>query len=198
MLTISRITRLLGRQTSPLNRIVSRNKITITNYNASETCNVHRPTPILLLRTNNADKIPCLWQQKFSELGYSSVQAYIELPQDQEPLQTSYGELKQATTELSFFPPLMISFGQVAWRISQKYVSNKPVSGLVMVEASNDDSNSELLQKYPMSEFEPHFPLLMLSNSKAPLFLDGWVDHIAPNDTDTFAQVVDWMDQVGM
>lgn len=107
-------------------------------------------------------------------------------------------ELKQATTELSFFPPLMISFGQVAWRISQKYVSNKPVSGLVMVDASNDDSNSELLQKYPMSEFEPHFPLLMVSNSNPPTFLDGWVDHIAPNDTHTFEQVVDWMDQVGM
>lgn len=93
----------------------------------------------------------------------------------------------------------MISFGQVAWRISQKFVSNKPVSGLVMVEASHDDSSPELLQKYPMSEFEPHFPLLMLSNSKAPPFLEGWVDHIAPtSDADAFEQVVDWMDQVGM
>lgn len=92
----------------------------------------------------------------------------------------------------------MISFGQVAWRISQKFVSNKPVSGLVMVDARNDDNNSELLLKYPMSEFEPHFPLLMLSNLKAPPFLDGWVDQLVPNDTDTFAQVVDWMDQVGM
>ncbi|KAK4511575.1 uncharacterized protein ATC70_012791 [Mucor velutinosus] len=198
MSTFTRLSTLLTRQTRPFNRTISRSRITITNYNASETSNVHRPTPVLLLRTNKDDKIPCLWQQKFSELGYSSVQAYIELPQDQEPLQTSYGELKQATTELSFFPPLMISFGQVAWRISQKYVSNKPVSGLVMVEASDDDSSSELLQKYPMSEFEPHFPLLMLSNSNPPPFLDGWVDHSAPHGTDTFGQVVDWMDQVGM
>ena len=107
-------------------------------------------------------------------------------------------DLKQATAELSFFPPLMISFGQVAWRISQKYVSNKPVSGLMMIDANADDVNSELLQKYPISEFEPHLPLLMLSNSKVPTFLDGWIDHIEPNDTDKFEQVIDWMDQVGM
>jgi hypothetical protein len=106
-------------------------------------------------------------------------------------------DLKQATAELSFFPPLMISFGQVAWRISQKYVSNKPVSGLMMIDA-DAENNSELLHKYPISEFEPHFPLLMLSKSNVPTFLDGWIDHIEPNDTDKFEQVINWMDQVGM
>ncbi|KAI8643800.1 hypothetical protein BD408DRAFT_414229 [Parasitella parasitica] len=194
-------TKLLGKQHTRLifNRLISRDKITITNCNASETCEIHRPTPILLLRTNRTDKVPCLWQKRFSELGYSSVQAYIELPEGQEPLQTCYKELSQATAELSFFPPLMVSFGQVAWRISQKYVSNKPVSGLMMVDDQDNHTALELLRKYPASEFEPHFPLLMLSNSDAPAFLENWIDHIVPNDTaDRFEQAVDWMDQVGM
>ncbi|CEP13289.1 hypothetical protein [Parasitella parasitica] len=110
-------------------------------------------------------------------------------------------ELKQATAELSFFPPLMISFGQVAWRISQKFVANKPVSGLMMIDDDYQDNQTalQLLRKYPPSEFEPHFPLLMISDSNAPAFLEGWIDHIVPNDTtDKFEQAIDWMDQVGM
>lgn len=108
--------------------------------------------------------------------------------------------MKQATSELSFFPPLMISHGELAWRISEKFVSNKPVSGLVLVE--DQKASNELLSRYPTSEFEPHFPLLMLSTAKPPEFLDGWIDHVDMNQVDDgvdeFHQVINWMDQVGM
>lgn len=111
-------------------------------------------------------------------------------------------ELKQATSELSFFPPLMVSYGEIAWRISEKFVSNNPVSGLILVENEKVDVPSMLLSHYPTSEFEPHFPMLMISTSQPPEFLDGWIDHVDMNqvddEVDEFHQVMNWMDQVGM
>ena len=55
--TTTTLTKLLGKHTRPFNKIISRNKITVTKYNAAESSKIHRPTPILMLRTNKTDKV---------------------------------------------------------------------------------------------------------------------------------------------
>lgn len=109
-------------------------------------------------------------QEKFSSAGYYSVDASITLPEkskDQLLLQSCYAELNQATSDLSFFPPLIISYGEIATRISQKFVSNKPASGLVMMESDKEDLSELCEKEFPISEFEPRFPLFMISNKSA-------------------------------
>lgn len=116
-------------------------------------------------------------------------------------------ELSQATSDLSFFPPLFISHGEIASRISQKFVSNKPVSGLIMIQAAQaqakqvEEEEMELCNKeFPISEFEPRFPLFMISNDSPPEFLDGWIDHVklGQDGKSDFEHVMQWMDDVGM
>ncbi|KAI9483376.1 MAG: hypothetical protein EXX96DRAFT_557985 [Benjaminiella poitrasii] len=213
---VQRIDFVSAKHISLLNK---RTKFTLAKMDASETCPIQRPTPILLLNTiatkDVHDKQDIFdWsnklQSQFSKEGYFSVSINMTLPdkEDKEPLKTCYQELKQATSELSFFPPLMISSGEIAWRISQKYVSNRPVSGLIMVEEHQKQQpppiNQEILDKfYPTSEFEPHFPLLMISSSSSsvPHFLNGWIDHINLESTSShhlFKTIIQWMDDIGM
>ncbi|KAI8058650.1 uncharacterized protein B0P05DRAFT_278445 [Gilbertella persicaria] len=169
--------------------VPKRYKVTLTKANPSPQAQIKRPTPILFVRTLLDSPT------KLSDLGYASVDAAIHIkPEQQDPLSTYYRELSQVTNDLSFFPPLMISRGPIAWRISQKYVSNKPVSGLVMVDSDQDESC--LLPAYPTSPFEPHFPICMVSRQSPPDFLEGWIDHYACEDEIT--QVLVWMDEMGM
>ncbi|KAI9356631.1 hypothetical protein BD770DRAFT_389757 [Pilaira anomala] len=145
-------------------------------------------------------------QKQFSQLGYFSVDASISLPEKKEKellLSTCYQELSKATSDLSFFPPLLISHGEIASRISQKFVSNKPASGLIMIEDStttttttNDGKLNE--QEFPISEFEPRFPILMISNHSAPKFLDGWIDQVELKQGNEFKDILQWMDELGM
>lgn len=102
--------------------------------------------------------------------------------------------MDKATSDLSFFPPLLVSHGEIAARISQKFVSNKPVSGLVMI---TDDSLSDS-SEFPHSEFEPRFPICMISNQSPPEFLDGWIDHVELKKGQEFKDLTQWMDEVGM
>lgn len=105
--------------------------------------------------------------------------------------------MKQLTSDLSFFPPLLISHGQTAWRIAQKYVSNKPVSGLVLVDQQHKGESLNL----PSNEFEPRFPILHVNShqdSKTPDFLEGWIDVIKTKQDQEFKELKNWMDQMGM
>ncbi|KAI8336475.1 hypothetical protein BD560DRAFT_451020 [Blakeslea trispora] len=192
---------------SSMQWLYKRNKVTVTKVEAALEASVKRPTPILLVRTvlkeTDTKSWATDWQTKLSQLGYSSVDAAIDVqPRDhslskyyQEAVADLELELSQVTAELSFFPPLMISHGMLAWRISQKYVSNKPLSGLVMIEHQEQDTNIDL-SAYPDSEFEPHFPLYMISRHPPPKFLEGWIDYDQPaNEID---QVIAWMNDIGM
>lgn len=105
-------------------------------------------------------------------------------------------ELSKATSDLSFFPPLLVSHGEIAARISEKFVSNKPVSGLVMIVTEN--SLSDTTGEFPHSEFEPRFPICMISNGAPPEFLDGWIDHVDLKKGQEFEDLTQWMDEVGM
>ncbi|GAA5817162.1 hypothetical protein MFLAVUS_010704 [Mucor flavus] len=184
-----------------------RNKITISKLDAAESAAVKRPTPILLLRTvltNQEEKSSNEWatniQNEFSKLGYFTVDASITLPpkKDELLLQTCYQELSKATSDLSFFPPLLVSHGEVAARISQKFVSNKPVSGLVMIDQPSEESVELCQSEFPVSEFEPRFPICMISNKQAPEFLDGWIDTVELERGNEFKQLTEWMDDIGM
>lgn len=106
--------------------------------------------------------------------------------------------MNQATSDLSFFPPLIISYGEIATRISQKFVSNKPASGLVMMESDKEDLSELCEKEFPISEFEPRFPLFMISNKSAPEFLDGWIDQTDKKPGQEFDDLMGWMDEVGM
>ncbi|KAG1442366.1 hypothetical protein G6F56_011091 [Rhizopus delemar] len=139
------------------------------------------------------------WQKEFSQLGYYSVDAMVHLPKHEgvDVLQYCYEDLKQLTSDLSFFPPLLISHGQTAWRIAQKYVSNKPVSGLVLVDQQHKGESLNL----PSNEFEPRFPILHVNShqdSKTPDFLEGWIDVIKTKQDQEFKELKNWMDQMGM
>lgn len=107
-------------------------------------------------------------------------------------------ELSKATSDLSFFPPLLVSHGEVAARISQKFVSNKPVSGLVMIDQPSEESVELCQSEFPVSEFEPRFPICMISNKQAPEFLDGWIDTVELERGNEFKQLTEWMDDIGM
>lgn len=101
------------------------------------------------------------------------------------------------TSELSFFPPLLISFGDIAWRLSEKYVSNKPVSGYIMVD--KEQQEEEPIKSYPiLHEFEPLFPILMISKQhQPPSFLEGYIDY-HNKEVNQVETVVQWLDDYGM
>ncbi|KAL4212994.1 hypothetical protein CU097_014133 [Rhizopus azygosporus] len=183
--------------------IFKRHKTTVTSLGPSEKASVKRPTPILLLRMTNdapSNEWSMIWKTRFSHLGYHSVDVAMDIPKEEkEPLRilkTCYDELHQATSKLSFFPPLLISRGESAWKIAQKYVSNKPVSGLVLLPGKEDE------MRLPSSQFEPQFPILFVGMNQAtgpPEFLDGWIDQVKLDDINNeFQEVMNWMDDIGM
>lgn len=111
-------------------------------------------------------------------------------------------DLVQAMQEHTYFPPLLIGHGDDAWKTCQKYVCNKPVSGLVLIH--HDHANGPL-SPLPSFEFEPHFPLcVMAPMGKVPPFLqDEQVDHVETSSsmdtTDTVLQhTLKWMDDANM
>ncbi|OBZ89045.1 hypothetical protein A0J61_02917 [Choanephora cucurbitarum] len=194
------LTKVLGKpHVNRIQWLYRRTKVTVTKVEPSPEATIKRPTPILLVRVvlNGIDAKPWArcWQSRMSQLGYSSVDAAIDVESTDHSLSKYYEELSQVTAELSFFPPLMISHGMLAWRISQKYVSNKPLSGLVMIGNEEQDATVDL-SVYPDDTFEPHFPIYMISRQAPPEFLEGWIDYDLPkNESD---QVIAWMNDIGM
>ncbi|KAI9281566.1 hypothetical protein BY458DRAFT_498971 [Sporodiniella umbellata] len=176
-----------------------RYKTTVCSAGPNENAAIKRPIPILLLRVAQDKNDWLNWQKQFSELGYYSVDALIHLPEKENIdilLQDCYEDLVNVSSQLSFFPPLMISQGPTAWCISQKYVSNKPVSGLVLVDLMQKTG-----LKLPSYPFEPHFPILhlnTLATSTLPAFLEGAVDVVQAKQQQEFKHVLDWMDDIGM
>lgn len=62
-----------------------------------------------------------------------------------------------------------------------------------------DEESTELCQsEFPVSEFEPRFPICMISNKQAPEFLDGWIDTVELEKGNEFKQLTEWMDDIGM
>ncbi|CAO3587979.1 unnamed protein product [Absidia cylindrospora] len=195
-----------------------RHRVTLIQHDFADNVKVKRPLPIVLVQSSNDmdTRWPARWQKKLAEAGYRS--SHIRLQREdstpsetQSPLDIWYKDLVQAMREHSYFPPLLIGHGEEAWKTSQKYVSNNPVSGLVLIHPSrtdNDDTTTEAA--IPSLEFEPHFPLLVVSPAnKVPLFLqDEHVDHVdtsattvanSMDDDDTSLEhTLDWMDDVNM
>ncbi|ORZ21176.1 hypothetical protein BCR42DRAFT_406985 [Absidia repens] len=195
-----------------------RHRVTLIQQDFADKVKVKRPLPIVLVQSSNDmdTSWPARWQKKLAEAGYRS--SYIRLQREdstsgeiQSSLDIWYKDLVQAMREHSYFPPLLIGHGEEAWKTSQKYVSNNPVSGLVLIHPSkndNDDTTAEAAM--PSLEFEPHFPLLVVSPAnKVPLFLqDEHVDHVdtsattATNGMDgddmSLQHTLDWMDDVNM
>lgn len=54
------------------------------------------------------------------------------------------------------------------------------------------------LTEFPLSEFEPRFPICMISTGSPPEFLDGWIDYIPLKKGEEFKDLEQWMDEVGM
>ncbi|KAI8886994.1 hypothetical protein K501DRAFT_283574 [Backusella circina FSU 941] len=181
--------------------LTKRNKVTVSTLEASETATLRRPTPILFLQTDNiynSKEWTNNCKKELCESGYTSFDAVMTLPNhdnnddQQQLLQICYQELSQATSQLSFFPPLLIGKGETAWRVCQKYVANKPVSGLVLVHQDKDTSS------LPSNEFEPFFPILVMGGGDdVPGFLEegDWVVHKKDKDIKT---ILTWMDEEGM
>lgn len=68
-----------------------------------------------------------------------------------------------------------------------------------MIEKLDENKMSDDLEKeFPTSEFEPRFPLFMISNKKAPEFLDGWIDQVKLKPGQEFKDLMQWMDEIGM
>lgn len=62
----------------------------------------------------------------------------------------------------------------------------------------DDDSPKQDTSEFPQSEFEPRFPICMISNQTPPEFLDGWIDHVPLKKGQEFKDLMQWMDDVGM
>ncbi|KAG0182520.1 hypothetical protein DFQ29_003746 [Apophysomyces sp. BC1021] len=172
-------------------RPLTRSIATLRATTASVTAKVKRPTPIVLLETHASKDWSATWQNRLSQLGYSSTSIHLE----NDTLDGHYKDLTQATKHLSFFPPLLIGYGDITWRVCQKYVSNQPVSALVLVEQQNAPRAPDSM---PSHEFEPHFPIFMVSQQAPPPFLDGLIDHEQGRDDEALDRVVGWMEDVGL
>ncbi|KAI9018517.1 hypothetical protein CLU79DRAFT_760670 [Phycomyces nitens] len=170
----------------------------VTMCFADSTKSPKKPTPILILETNAPKGWSREWQERLSEIGYMSTVAHLSKDSPkigpEEQLNTYYKELSDSTKSLSFFPPIIIGRGTDAWRVCQKYVSNKPVSGLILLDTKESSS-------LPSSEFEPRFPIALISkeDTQPPGFLEGWIDHeIVNGEEEVFGKMTGWMDDVGM
>ncbi|KAI8089175.1 uncharacterized protein BX664DRAFT_332356 [Halteromyces radiatus] len=142
---------------------------------------------------------PSRWQKILINKGYRSSWIHLHKCKSQ-ALDIWYKDMTQAMQEHSYFPPVLIGHGLEAWRACQKYVSNKPVSGLVLIHRAGED---KVADDIPCFTFEPHFPLLVVAPlNKIPLFLQEQVDHVltdSPGGHDLLLQhTLDWMNDVNM
>ncbi|KAI8063260.1 hypothetical protein BC940DRAFT_111032 [Gongronella butleri] len=174
-----------------------RNKVTVVQHDA--TGPVKRPAPVVLVQSSDDKdtRWPKAWQAKLGELGYQSTWVRLEESDDASGsrLDTWYQDLCRIMQQHSYFPPLVIGHGLEAWRVNQKYVCNKPVSGLVLVHGQRDTLDKTL----PSMEFEPYFPLLVVSPKEhVPDFLlDDDVDRIDAAEG-YLEHTLAWMDENGM
>lgn len=88
---------------------------------------------------------------------------------------------------------MLLAHNGPAWRLAQKYVSNKPVTALVLTGADQPDLQ---VKSY---EFEPQFDILAATHTP-PAFLEGMVDQVVPHKDEEkcIDQVCEWMDEVGI
>lgn len=66
-----------------------------------------------------------------------------------------------------------------------------------MIDDPNHDPVVNELE-FPISEFEPRFPILVISNHSPPEFLDGWIDQVELKQGNEFKDILQWMDELGM
>ncbi|KAI9302350.1 hypothetical protein BJ944DRAFT_121717 [Cunninghamella echinulata] len=173
-----------------------RNKVTLIQRDFTDDIKIKRPLPIVFVQSSQDvdKKWPTDWQNTFMNIGHRST--WIHLNNESEKSGTQklniwYQDLVQIMQEHSYFPPLLVANGQEAWKVCQKYVCNKPVSGLILVDKDNgDDENQEDL---PSMEFEPYFPIYLICPSKkVPSFLQQ-CDHMNTS-THHLQHMIDWMD----
>ncbi|ORZ03272.1 hypothetical protein BCR43DRAFT_483045 [Syncephalastrum racemosum] len=176
-------------------------RLSTTTVEPSPVAARKRPTPVLLLHVQEEKaKFPwnaSLWQKRFAQLGYQSTLALYE----QRPgalltdatLNQWYDDLTAAVGEQHFFPPMLLAHDGPAWRLAQKYVSNKPVSAFVLTGADRPDLQ---VKSY---EFEPQFNILLATRTP-PAFLEDVVDQVVPHEDEEkrIDQVCEWMDEVGI
>ncbi|CAM0140083.1 unnamed protein product [Umbelopsis sp. WA50703] len=137
------------------------------------------PTPLVFLEGLGTPE-KGTWQDKFSELGYTSTAVYLTA----EPtgLGQSLGDVVRALSkdlakciqkDLSFFPPVIIANG-VCTNIAERYIESHPATGLVLVEPATAEKIAEMaLQELPSDNYameectyEPQFPILLIHNTQ--------------------------------
>ncbi|KAI9319022.1 hypothetical protein BX666DRAFT_1922308 [Dichotomocladium elegans] len=93
---------------------------------------------------------------------------------------------------MGLFPPVMIGHGEAAWRVCQKYVANQPLSALVLMDGPSLVDASTL----PSFEFEPYFPIMLMSEKVPPFLLKygDEVDVLSPAGNNEEA-LLTWIDE---
>ncbi|KAJ2961707.1 hypothetical protein NQZ79_g3055 [Umbelopsis isabellina] len=167
------------------------------------------PTPLVLLEGLGTPKDAWkgTWQEKFSELGYTSTAVYLRA--ETTGMEQSLGDVVRALSkdlakcikkDLSFFPPVIIANG-VCTNVAERYIESHPATGLVLVEPATAEKIAQMaLQELPSSNYamdectyEPQFPILLIHDNQETsmphrLQADPNVDRVAldsgvnPND----------------
>ncbi|WWC69776.1 uncharacterized protein I206_103719 [Kwoniella pini CBS 10737] len=149
------------------------------------------PYPIVFLRMKGVEGLEdetdwVDWSSMFAEKGYTSVEIDISSPtefsksSELEEMKEDISILKSMVNLLSSeirllsipFPPILIAFGK-STILAQSFIEDNPSSGLILINPLSDkDERSIELQnksnfKFPNFTFEPHFPILILSNQQS-------------------------------
>ncbi|WRT66811.1 uncharacterized protein IL334_003774 [Kwoniella shivajii] len=119
------------------------------------------------------------WSSMFAEKGYTSVEIDINSPSSPSTT-TSFSSpeetvspFKPMITVLSSeirllsipFPPILIASGS-STLLAQAYIEDNPSSGLILINPSPDEDPRAKASdwKWPVFKYEPHFPILVLSD----------------------------------
>ncbi|KAI8364158.1 uncharacterized protein BYT42DRAFT_18845 [Radiomyces spectabilis] len=185
-----------------------RTKVTVTHADAHSSCKRKQPTPIFLIGTSLSHEAT-EWQRRFSELGYQSTTALYSSEElessKKDSLNTYYQDLVTIARDRCFFPPLLVGFDKGSWGLCRKFVANQPVSALAMIEQLHDRDQPNFWANEALSEFEPHFPILVISQQTtlppSLTFLQDEIDHVvAQNDTKqpTLSALLAWIDEMNI
>ena len=150
------------------------------------------PTPLVLVRAHGLSSGPeepdedewTGWSAMFAEKGYTAVEIDITGPSSSPGPSSSAGRgssgqgsplpsmAKVLAGQIRLmaipFPPVLISSG-VSCLLTQTYIEDNPVSGLVMLNPPPDDPPAALIKgmsfEWPKFKYEPHFPILIMGHS---------------------------------
>ncbi|OCF55056.1 hypothetical protein L486_07166 [Kwoniella mangroviensis CBS 10435] len=140
------------------------------------------PYPVVFLRMKGAEVQGVEeegewieWSSMFSEKGYTSIEIDITIPPsptselDTEEISIS-PLISSLSTEIRLlaipFPPILVARG-VSTLLAQAYIEDHPSSGLVLINPMPDEdpqSRQKSKLKWPIFQYEPHFPILVMSN----------------------------------